>query len=293
MKITNIGIVSPGDMGQAVAVRLAEKGYRVFTTLEGRSARTRDLAREAGIADCGSLDELVRRCDTILSILVPSAALTKAQEIAAAMQRAREMPLFVDCNAVSPQTAREIDHAITAAGGVFVDAGIIGPPPRGKARMRLYVSGPAAGRLTALEGPSIAVRVLSERIGDASGIKMCYAALTKGTMALAVELLIAARKLGVEQALEAEFGESLAQIYDWLIASMPRMPPKAHRWVPEMRQIAMTFAELGMTPKIHEGAVEMYEFVAGTALGRESPEQAREHKRDGAEIVRTLADSKQ
>lgn len=290
MQQRNIGIVSPGDMGQAIAIRLIESGFRVHSALDGRSGRTRALAQAAGLTDCGSIAELVRRCDIILSVLNPGAAVDMAREVAAATSAATSKPLFVDCNAIAPQTAHEIDAVIRSAGGSFVDAGILGAPPRGDARTRIYVSGPDAQMITQLAHPSLQWRVLSERIGDASAIKMCYGALTKGAVALGMELLIAARRLGVEQSLENELNESLAAVFQWLTGRFPSTPPKAYRWVPEMHEIAKTFEAAGLTPHILQGAADMFEFVAGTALGRESPEQARSMNRSGAEVIRQIAE---
>lgn len=292
MEIRNIGVVSPGDMGQAVAVRLKECGFGVYAALDGRSERTRALAREAGLADCGSIEKLVATCELVLSILNPGEALGLARRVAAAMRASDRKIAFTDCNAVSPLTVREMDEAICAAGGVFIDAGIIGPPPRGEGRPRIYVSGPHACLMEQIRHPNLVIRVLSERVGDASGIKMCYGAMTKGATAIAVELLVAARKLGVERALEQELRESRGDVFDWQMKNIPLMPPKAYRWVPEMREIAKTFAELGLTPRPFEGAAEIYEFVARTPLGHESPEQARARRRDGMEVVRELADGK-
>ena len=134
------------------------------------------------------------------------------------------------------------------------------------------------------------VRVIGERVGDASAVKMCYASITKGTLALGMELLITARKLGVEQALEAEFKDSQPDMYEWVLSRSVSMPPKAHRWVPEMLEIAKTFEGVGLTPRMLQGAADMYEFIADTPLGRETPEEARERGRSGAELVRALAD---
>ena len=51
MQIRNVGVVSPGDMGQAIAGRLMESGLNVYTALDRRSERTKALAREAGLVD--------------------------------------------------------------------------------------------------------------------------------------------------------------------------------------------------------------------------------------------------
>jgi len=293
MKIQNVGVVSPGDMGQAIAGRIRESGMNVHTALEGRSERTRALAKAAGLNDCGTVEKLVGTCDIVLSVINPGEALSVARQVAAAMKSTRRGIAFADLNAVSPQTARDTDALIRSSGGLFIDGGIIGPPPRGeKDRPRIYVSGPDAYLMEQIRHPNLQIRVMSERIGDASGVKMCYAAMTKGTTALAVELLVAARRLGVEQALEKELRESRADVYDWQMRNIAVMPPKAYRWVPEMQEIAKTFEELGMTRRIFDGATDMYEFVASTGLGKESPEQARKAGRTGSDVTRELADGK-
>ena len=293
MQIRNIGVVSPGDMGQAIAGRLKEAGFSVHVALDKRSERTKALAKSAGLNDCGSMEKLVATCDLVISVINPGEALNVAREAAAAMTKAGRKIAFADLNAVSPQTARDTDALFRAAGGLFIDGGIIGPPPRGeKDRPRLYVSGPEAYLFEQIQHPNLVVRVMSERIGDASGVKMCYAAMTKGTTALAVELLVAARKLGVEQTLEKELRESRSDVFDWQMKNIATMPPRAYRWVPEMQEIAKTFGELGLTRRIFEGATDMYTMVAATPLGKESPEQARKAARTGLDVTREIADGK-
>ena len=293
MQIRNVGVVSPGDMGQAIAGRLKESGLSVYAALDGRSERTKALAREAGLTDCGSMEKLVATCELVLSVINPGEALNVARHAAAAMKKTGRKIAFADLNAVSPQTARDADRMVREAGGMFIDGGIIGPPPRGeKDKPRIYVSGPDAYLFEQISHPNLLIRVMSERIGDASGVKMCYAAMTKGTTALAVELLVAARKLGVEQALEKELRESRSDVFDWQMKNIAVMPPKAYRWVPEMQEIAKTFGELGLTGRIFEGATDIYALVAATPLGKESPEQARKKGRSGLDVTRELADGK-
>ena len=293
MQIKDVGVVSPGDMGQAIAKRIKESGLAVHTALEGRSERTKALAKEAGLNDCGSMEKLVATCDLVISVIDPGQSLVVAREVASAMKKTGRKIAFADMNAVSPQTARDADKLIRDAGGMYIDGGIIGPPPRGeKDRPRLYVSGPDAYIFEQIKHPNLQVRVMSERIGDASAIKMCYAAGTKGATALAVELLVAARKLGVDQALETEIRESRGDAYDTYLMGIAGMPAKAYRWVPEMQEIAKTFGEVGLTRRLFEGATDIYSMIAATPMGKESPEQARKKGRSGQEITRELADGK-
>jgi hypothetical protein len=55
-----------------------------------------------------------------------------------------------------------------------------------------------------------------------------------------------------------------------------------------MLEIAKTFDGTGMTPKLFEGAADIYRFVASTPLGKETPEN-RDRSQQGADVVRLLA----
>ena len=289
MSIKTIGVMSPGDMGQAVAGQLKHQGFIVLTALDHRSARSKTLAREAGLTDVGSIARLSAESDVILSIMNPAAALEFAQAAATAYAAGHNKALFVDCNAIAPATLEAVNAAISGAGGRCLDGTIIGSPPRDKARCNLYFSGPGAQALAPLAGPQLNVRILGERMGEASALKMCYGAMNKGIQALMLETLMAARRLGVEQVFEEQMRETRSDLHDWMLKVMPVMPPKAYRWVPEMQQIAQTFAGVGMTPRIFDGAADMFGLVATTTLGKQTPE-SRDKSLGGREVIRMLAD---
>lgn len=289
MAIGTVGLLSPGDMGHSVGGVLHDNGLRVVTCLTGRSDRSRALAEEAGIENLPSLDELVIQADILLCILVPSSALSVAEEVATAIRSTGASLLYVDCNAIAPNTVRAVGTTITAAGGSIADVGIIGPPPR-LPGTRFYASGPGAAELSELRDHGLDVRVLDGDIGQASGLKMCYGALTKGLQALSTELLVAARLMGLDQTLRDEQQDTMADVLAWIAKSTPTMPPKAYRWVGEMEEIATCFEDLGMTPDILNGAADMYRLVAGTPIGKESPEN-RDRSRDLDGVVNALADT--
>jgi 3-hydroxyisobutyrate dehydrogenase-like beta-hydroxyacid dehydrogenase len=291
MEIRNVGVVSPGDMGQAIAQRLQETGLGVHTALQGRSERTKGLAREIGLHDCGSLAALVETCDLVISLVNPGQSMALSGEVAGILRTTGRSLVFADLNAISPETARGEDRLVRDAGGIFIDGGVLGVPPRGEQRVRIFVSGPDAGLFEQIRHPSLQVRVLSDRVGDASAIKMCNAAMTKGLTALTLELLVAARRLGVEDALLAELRVSRADLLDGQMRTLPGMPSKAGRWVPEMEEIARTFEEVGLTRRVFEGAGDLYAMVAETQLGKESPEEARAAGRQGIDVIHALADT--
>jgi 3-hydroxyisobutyrate dehydrogenase-like beta-hydroxyacid dehydrogenase len=293
MRIETVAVLAPGDMGHAAAAVLKANGLRVVTCLGGRSARTRALAAAAGVEDLADDVALVRAADALLAILVPAQAGALAARIAAALRGAGTDLLYVDCNAIAPQTACEVGRIVEAAGARFVDAGIIGPPPRpGAAGTRFYASGAAAAELAQLRDYGLDVRVLGARAGDASAVKMCYAALTKGTTAIMTELALAAERLGVSEALRAELAASQPEMLERMERGVPAMVPKAHRWVGEMEEIARTFAAVGLTPLTFEGAAALYALVAGTPLGETSPEDWRRRARTFPEVVGGLAQAR-
>jgi hypothetical protein len=141
-----------------------------------------------------------------------------------------------------------------------------------------------------LRNHGLDIRVIEGDIGQASGLKMCYGSLTKGLQALGVQLLVAARAMGLEATLRAEQQSSQPDLLGWLTRSVPGLPPKAYRWVGEMEEIATCFGDVGLTPKIFEGVADLYRFIADTPIGRESPEESRRHGRDLDTVIEALAE---
>jgi 3-hydroxyisobutyrate dehydrogenase-like beta-hydroxyacid dehydrogenase len=271
MAVRTVAVQSPGDMGSAVGRALRENGFDVISCLEGRSERTRSLAAAAGIADGGSMADVVRRADLILSIMVPSEAETLARHVAHAIRETGADVAFADCNAISPESTKRVGRIIEEAGGKFIDAGIIGGPPRGGAPPRFYASGPHEAILGELDGRGIAVPLMGGEVGRASAIKMCFASITKGTNALYTAAMVAAESLGVYDDLLAEMSAGQADT----VRKMERvstLSDRAFRWIGEMEEIAATFADAGVTPKIHEGAAETFRMIADSPIGHERPE---------------------
>ena len=120
MDISTVAILSPGDMGHAVGQRLRENELDVITCLAGRSERTRALAEKAGIRDVPNMEELVEQSDLIMSMTVSAAVPGVCRKVADALAATGADTLFAECNAISPQLARDLEPIITDAGGRFV-----------------------------------------------------------------------------------------------------------------------------------------------------------------------------
>ena len=220
--VETVGISSPGEMGHA---RRQSPGRSaalpVIACLEGRSERSRERAAAAGIEAVPTLAEVARRGRIIfLSILPPAHAREMARQVAAT----GEPITYVDCNAVSPATAAAIGATAEAAGLTFIDAGIVGPPPLKEGTTRFYASGERVEEFAALSRYGLDVRVVGEEIGQASGLKMCYASQTKGRYAIFIESLVAARRLGCYDLLVEELKMSQAATLADTEKSVPNIP---------------------------------------------------------------------
>ena len=272
MPINTVAILSPGDMGHAVGQLLKQHELRVITCLTGRSDRTRGLAQLAGIEDIEDFNEMVKASDVILSITVSEIVPALCRDVAVAIQRTDSDVLFAECNALSPETTKAMEPIITQVGGRFVDASIIGGPPRNGSSPRFYTSGPNADEFEQMREFGLDVRNIGPNTGQASGIKMCYAAMTKGTAALHTQLLLAAETLGLYEPLMNEFSSGHKAVIERMEGWIPGVPAKSRRWVSEMQEIEATFKDLGMTPHIFKGVADMYRLIGDTNIADENPE---------------------
>ena len=252
MAETTIGVLHPGEMGAAIGAVLRGAGHDVVWASSGRSSATARRAEAAGFDDAGTVAEVVRRSGVIVSVCPPHAALDVAREVAGFGG------VYVDANAVSAPTSRAVGGAIAEAGGTYVDGGIIGSPPTAAGTTRLYLSGADAPAVAELfDGTIVDARVLSGRIGDASTMKMVFAAWTKGAAALLLDVRALARETGLEEALLADWNESLPHLPGMSLQAARSAAAKGWRWTAEMEEIAATFAAAGLPDGFHLAAAEV------------------------------------
>lgn len=261
-----VAIVAAGNMGAGIGRRLNEHGVKVLTLLNGRSEATAKRAEAAGMTAVAP--DALMEADLLLSILPPANALSFAEQTAFALKSARRKPVFVDCNAVSPATVRHIHAVISATGAEFVDAGIIGfPPEQGVPDPHIYASGEAASKLAVLATYGLDIRVLTGPIGAASALKMAFAGISKGTIAIVSAMILAAERAGSADALRQELRESESALLKNMSVRVPRMYSKAWRWVAEMEEIASFAKEDAAAHDIWMGISALYDRIAGDVAG--------------------------
>ncbi len=265
-----IAIIAPGAMGAATAARLHENGMRVLTSLEGRSAASAARAKAAGMI--AATDVELGQADIVLSIVPPGDALTLAQRLLPVLAAVEKKPVYADCNAVNPDTVKDIAAVIARTGCGFVDGGIIGGPPRkGYDGPVFYLSGEvgAVAAVARLEEYGLVTRVLDGPVGAASALKMSYAGITKGLTAIGSAMMLAAARAGAAEALKAELAHSQPNLLAYFTRSVPDMYPKAYRWVAEMEEIARFNGDVPGRA-MYEAIAAHYQMLANDHAGERS-----------------------
>ena len=192
--------------------------------------------------------------NVVVSVCPPASA----AEVATTVGRLHFQGIFIDANAVAPQTARRIGDNLTSSGATFVDGGIIGPPAVSAGSTRLYLSGEQADTIAALfSGSVVETRLVDDRPGSASAVKVCFAAWTKGTTALLLAIRALAETEGVTSDLLDEWSTSIPELVE-RSNSVGRSGLKAWRFAPEMEEIAGAFGAAGLPTGFHEAAAEIY-----------------------------------
>ena len=247
-----VGVVHPGAMGGALAACLDAE---VVWASDGRSEETANRAKSAGAQDLGTLERLASESDVIISVCPPSAAVAIASEVSGIEFDG----LYVDANAISPDSARMIGATFER----FVDGGLIGPPPQRAGDTRFYLSGLDASVVSELfEGSVLDAVVVGDEPGKASALKMAFAAWTKGTSALLIDIAALAEEEGVLDLLVKEWNESIPELPQRLDETAGRIGRKAWRFAGEMEQIAATFNTAGLPDGFHEAAGDVYRRLA-------------------------------
>ncbi|HEY3813460.1 MAG TPA: DUF1932 domain-containing protein [Caulobacteraceae bacterium] len=259
--MVTIAVVAMGEMGSGVAGRLVERGARVVTSLAGRSGASAERAKAAGVEVIDD-QAVANEADLFLSIVPPAAAAETAERFRPLIAASPKKPLYIDCNATAPQTLKAIAEPWLAQGLTFGDGSIIGwaPKPDGYSP-KFYLSGPIAEAAETLKGLGIDTRPMSANLGDASGIKMAYAAITKGMQAIGAAAAIGAARAGAGDAFLEEIKETQPQIYAWLARMLPVMARKAYRWDDEMQQIARFMDPEAGGVQMFEGAAALYRHI--------------------------------
>ena len=272
MDIRNIGLVGYGEVGKIFGPALkAQAGIAAVGAwdLKFADAATRAAeqahAERAGVVAQASMQALCAASDLIISAVTASNTLAVAQEAASHIRRGA---VFLDLNSASPATKQQAGAVIDAAGGRYVEAGVMTSVPPSGIKVPMLLGGASAAELaTVLAGWGMDAKPVSQRLGVAAAIKMCRSVMIKGLEALVIESYTTAREYGVEGYVLATLAETFPSI-EWQQQGayyFSRVVRHGKRRAEEMREAANTVREAGFEPFMSAATAGKQQFVADAA----------------------------
>ncbi|MBP9149477.1 MAG: NAD(P)-dependent oxidoreductase [Rhodoferax sp.] len=280
-----VGLVGYGEVGCILAEDLRAQGiavcaYDLKLDHADTAAPMQDHAAQHGVALLGSSGELAAGSDLIISAVTASQTVGVAQACAGSV---RAGSFFLDFNSASPGAKQRAAALIDAAGGRYVEGAVMTSIPPYRIKVPLLLGGPHANALCPLlDTLGFAAKVASDTLGVASATKMCRSVMIKGLEAMVIESLTTARHYGVEDAVVASLYETFPGI-DWEKQAayfFQRVIEHGRRRSEEVREVAETVRDAGLTPWSASGTAERQAWVADLADSgvfgtKGSPEFAR------------------
>ena len=248
-----VGLFYPGEMGSALSRELVDAGFEVLSCVTGRSERTRINAQNNRVKLKKSIEKVVAESRYIFSLVPPNHAVKVAELVSGVMRRTGRYPLYVDCNSVGPGTMGKIESVIKGCSGEILDGVFIGSASLLESKTTLYLSGERAGELARLLEPAFRVISLGGKVGDAAAFKMCFSSFNKGLVALFLEIISAAERVGRREMLL----HSLEDFYPGSVKTvrrlLPTYPIHCERRIQEMEELVSFLRGLGQVPAMSVG----------------------------------------
>jgi 3-hydroxyisobutyrate dehydrogenase-like beta-hydroxyacid dehydrogenase len=254
-----VGVLYTGEMGAALSRRLVHEGFSVLSCVSGRSMKTRINAENNGVTLRDSIDEVVAESELVFSLVPPQHALDIAESISGAMRRTGNNPIYVDGNSVGPSTMREIESAIKGSGSDVLDGVFIGSASMLDSKTVLYLSGERAEEVARVLEKALRVFPLGKEAGEACALKMCFAGFNKGLVALFLEVVSAAERIGRRDLLLRSLEDFYPGTVETVRRLLPSYPTHCGRRLQEMEELVSFLRELGQAPAMSVGICSVFE----------------------------------
>ncbi len=275
MNFSAIGLIGYGEVGKTFALGLKDKtGVSSVAAwdLKFVDAAHPDLqqtetdhARQHGIHAMTSMAELCAHSPFIIS------AVTASNTLSVATQAARSLKpgtVYLDLNSASPGTKKQCAALMDAAGGFYVEAGVMTSVPPYGIKVPMLLGGQKAPELAEfLSQWGLDAKPVSDQLGVASAIKMSRSVMIKGLEALVIESYATARAYGVEDHVLPTLQETFPQI-DWSLQGayfFSRVVQHGKRRAEEMREAANTVKEAGFEPWMALATADKQQWVSDQA----------------------------
>lgn len=265
----HVGLVGYGEVGRILAEDLRQQDVAIsaydLKLGNDQAGPLRDHASAQGVTLAASHADLAAQADFIVSAVTASQAVAVAQACAPAVKRGA---WFLDFNSASPGAKRRAADLIDGNGGRYVEGAVMTSIPPYRIKVPLLLGGAGAEELAPLlVALGFDAKVASQELGVASAVKMCRSVMIKGLEAMVIESFTTARAYGVEDAVLASLKETYPGI-DWEKQGayfFQRVIEHGRRRSEEVREVAGTVREIGLTPWSAQGTAERQAWVADLA----------------------------
>ncbi|QOZ28299.1 DUF1932 domain-containing protein [Bradyrhizobium sp. CCBAU 51753] len=264
-----IGLLGYGEVGRILAEDLRKQDIKVaaydIKLDREQGAPLRRHAAGIAVELMRSHAELAASADFIVSAVTASQAVAVAEACAPAI---RKDNWFLDFNSASPGAKQRAAAHVDGAGGRYVEGAVMTSVPPYRIKVPLLLGGRDARELAPLLVTlGFAAKVASDELGVSSAVKMCRSIMIKGLEAMVIESFTTARAYGVEDAVLASLKETFPAI-DWEKQGayfFQRVIEHGRRRAEEVREVAETVREAGLTPWSASGTAERQAWVADLA----------------------------
>jgi len=265
----HVGLIGYGEVGKILAEDLRKNGVRVsaydIKLDDEPGAPLREHAAGIGVTLASSHAELASQADFIVSAVTASQDIAVAEACAPAIKPGA---WFLDFNSASPGAKQRAAALIDDAGGRYVEGAVMTSVPPYRIKVPLLLGGAGARELAPLLNDlGFAAKPASDKLGVASATKMCRSIMIKGMEAMVIEGFTTARAYGVEDAVLASLKETFPGI-DWEKQGayfFQRVIEHGRRRAEEVREVAETVRDIGLTPWSAQGTAERQAFIADLA----------------------------
>jgi len=264
---SRIALIGFGEVGRLFSRELVSSGRHSVSTYDilfkgPQGADLMDQARQLRVEPHLSASEAAKDALVVISAVTATSARDVAEEAGGYLKPGQ---FFLDINSVSPETKCADEKDIARSGAAYVEAAVMAPVAPYGIKVPMLLGGKWAKELAALLNPSgMKMQAVSERVGQASAIKMCRSVFIKGIEALAVEGFLAARHYGVEDSVIASLDETFPSL-NWENQAgylISRVLHHGRRRAAEMRESAGTVANAGIEPLMTAATAKRQDWLA-------------------------------
>lgn len=256
-----VAVLGPGELGATLVAALAP---RASVRVWGRSAGPwQQAAAAAGAAAFLDLAPAVRDAQVVLACVVGTAVTELAEAVA---PRLSAGAVYADLATAAPEAKAAAAEVVAAAGGRYADGAVLGTVVASGAAVPVIASGPGARALAAVAPElGLQVTVVAGPAGTAARVKLLRSVYLKGRDALVAEMLLAADRYDVADAVLGSIrgpGEEVAfpALAERISAALTR---HAARRADELAAAAAVLRAVGVEPAATDGAQRRLRLLSG------------------------------